>query len=30
MIEVTCGKNRYSAEEVIEQYHDMLYRLATL
>ena len=30
MIEVTCGKNRYSAEEVIEQYHDMLYRLAMI
>lgn len=30
MIEVTCGKNRYSTEEVIEQYHDMLYRLAMI
>ena len=30
MMEVICGKNRYSAEKVIEQYSGMLFRLAMI
>ena len=30
MMEVICGKNRYSAEEVIKQYNEMLFRLAMI